>query len=127
MGHPPFHASEPTTSLPYFKNKVSFILVLSELGARLGSMPEACSSAPASIVGLALTLDPAHPALNPTLAVLRQHSGVTLGEYQAPFLPLVLESAALRSDHAWLESLPAVRAVDVAFVEIASGTVPSAY
>lgn len=76
------------------------------------------TSTPTSVLGLALTFDPASPALVDTLARLRTRPGLTLETPQMPFVAAALESADPRTDHAWLEALPGVVAVDVAFVEV---------
>lgn len=71
-----------------------------------------------SLLGLALTFDPASPDLVDTLATLRARPGFVLAEPQMPFAALTVETNDTRRDHAWLESLAAVVAVDVAFVEV---------
>lgn len=78
------------------------------------------SPPPTSILGLALTLDPVAPELPATLAELRSRVGAVLEEPQWPYAALVLETTDPRGDHAWLESLPGVCAVDVVFVEVLS-------
>lgn len=83
-------------------------------------MSAALSTPPTSVLGLALTFHPSSPALPNTLAQLRAHPGIVLDEPQMPFAALVLETTDPRRDHAWLESLPGVLAVDVAFVEVVS-------
>jgi hypothetical protein len=84
------------------------------------------STSPTSILGLALTLDPASPALPDTIAMLHARPGLVLGEVQLPFAAVALETDDPRGDHAWLESLPGIVAVDVAFVEVLSETDPAA-
>ncbi len=81
-------------------------------------MPAPRSIPPPSVVGLTLTLDPTSPALPATLETLRARPGLTLREPRMPFAALALESDDTRRDHAWLESLPAVIAVDVVFIEV---------
>ena len=73
---------------------------------------------PVSVLGLALTLDTASSSLASTLAVLRAHPGLVMEKPQLPFAAVALETTDPRADHAWLESLPAVLAVDVVFVEL---------
>lgn len=80
------------------------------------------STSPTSILGLALTLDPAAAALPSTIAALHARPGLVLGEVQLPFAAVALETDDPRGDHSWLESLPGVVAVDVAFVEVLSET-----
>lgn len=75
-------------------------------------------AAPASILGLALTLDFTCREIVGTLSTIRARPGVELDEPRPPFVALVLETTDARADHAWLESLPGVVAVDVVFVEV---------
>lgn len=89
-------------------------------------MATSLPSSPPSILGLTLTLDPAAPAWPETLATLRAREGVSLEEPRMPFVALALETDDPRRDHAWLESLPGVVAVDVAFVEVLAD-VPSTH
>lgn len=82
-------------------------------------MPVSCFTPPPSVLGLALTLDIASPALADTLAVLRTRRGLLLEEpLQLPFAAVALETTDVRGEHAWLERLPGVLAVDVVFVEV---------
>lgn len=83
-------------------------------------MSASLSTPPTSVLGLALTLDPASPGLPDTIAMLHARPGLVLGEVQLPFAAIALETADPRGDHAWLESLPGIVAVDVAFVEVVS-------
>jgi hypothetical protein len=52
------------------------------------------------------------------LEALRAELGVELGELREGWLPVVAEIQDPRELHAWLENLPGVLFVDVAFVEI---------
>ncbi|MBE2214861.1 MAG: hypothetical protein IAE82_13390 [Opitutaceae bacterium] len=81
-------------------------------------MSASLSTAPTSVLGLALTFDPTAPELPETLATLRARPGLVLEEPQMPFAALALETTDPRGDHAWLESLAGVLAVDVVFVEV---------
>jgi len=84
------------------------------------AMSATLSTPPTSVLGLALTLDVAAPALAETLATLRARPGLVLEEPRLPFAAVALETTDARGDHAWLESLPGVLAVDVVFVEVLS-------
>lgn len=85
-------------------------------------MPAPCSSPSPSVLGLVLTLDPASSGLTDTLRTLRTRRGLMMEEPHLPFAAVALESTDPRGDHAWLEALPGVTAVDVVFVEIAAET-----
>jgi hypothetical protein len=72
------------------------------------------------IIGLVLTLPPSAPDRAALLATLAARSDLRLGEPQEHLLPLAAETSDPQSLHRELENLPGVRAVDVAFVEVAA-------
>lgn len=90
----------------------------------LEAMPVAPDLSATSVLGLVLTLDPASPGLPATLATLHAHPDATLEAPRMPYVALSIETADTRSTHAWLETLPGVLAVDVAFVEVSSHSAP---
>jgi hypothetical protein len=74
------------------------------------------------VIGLVLTLPPSAADRAVLIAALAGRSDLRLGEPQAHLLPLTAETSDPQSLHRELENFPGVRAVDVAFVEVASAS-----
>jgi hypothetical protein len=72
------------------------------------------------VLGLVLALPAAGPRRDALLAALAGRPELRLGSPQAHLLPLTAEVGNPMELHRWLESLPDVGAVDVAFVEVAA-------
>lgn len=70
------------------------------------------------VIGLVLTLATGTPAEAAALAALRTRAEIELGARQDHWLPLVAATPFPRELHRWVESLPGVEHVDVAFVEL---------
>ncbi len=71
-----------------------------------------------SVVSLVVHLAKDPPLRLAALAALRAHPAVELGAISGALLPLVAEIPAPMEFHRWVESLPGVTFVDVAFVEV---------
>lgn len=74
---------------------------------------------PELVVSLVVTLAPAAPARAAALAALRTRAELEIGALTEHWLPVVAVTPFPRELHRWVESLPGVTCVDVAFVEIA--------
>ncbi len=70
------------------------------------------------VISLVLRLREEEALRTATLAALRAHIGLELGAVCESWVPLVAETPDPRELHRWLESLPGVASVDVAFVEV---------
>ncbi|MDQ8202412.1 hypothetical protein [Pelagicoccus sp. SDUM812003] len=68
---------------------------------------------PLSSLVVTLSRDPDLARL--ALDRIRDKRGLTLGELEGQYLPLVIEDADARPIHRWLEALPGVENVDVVF------------
>lgn len=66
--------------------------------------------------GLVVTLSRDEATAQSTLAQIKNHPAVTVGELQKNYLPVALENTDARPIHEWLESLPGVLQADVVFV-----------
>jgi hypothetical protein len=71
------------------------------------------------VLGLVLALPPEGPEREQVLAALAARPELRLGAPQGHLLPFTTEAADPMELHRWLEALPGVAAVDVAFVEVA--------
>ncbi len=72
------------------------------------------------LISLAVRLHEDANLRDAALAVLRTRSDLQLGNLHELWLPVVAETLSPIELHAWLESLPGVISVDVAFVEVTS-------
>ncbi len=79
--------------------------------------PSAPTPSPA-VVSLVLHLRDDVLLRQSALAALRAHPAVELGALSGALLPLVAEVPVPMEFHRWIESLPGVAYVDVAFVEV---------
>lgn len=70
------------------------------------------------VLGLVLSLPAAGPLRAAVAAALAARPDLRPGEPRGHLLPLTAETADPLALHRWLESLPGVLAVDVAFVEV---------
>jgi hypothetical protein len=73
------------------------------------------------VLGLVLSLPPPGPIRESLLASLAAQPALRLGAPQEHLLPLTAEAADPMELHRWLEALPGIGAVDVAFVEVSPG------
>ncbi len=71
-----------------------------------------------SVVSLVVHLSEVPPLRAAALAALRAHPAVELGPVSGSLLPLVAEVPVPMEFHRWIESVPGVTFVDVAFVEV---------
>jgi hypothetical protein len=73
------------------------------------------------VLGLVLALPPPGSVRDSLLATLTAHPDLRIGAPQGHLLPLTAEATDPMELHRWLEALPGIGAVDVAFVEVAPG------
>lgn len=71
------------------------------------------------VLGLVLSLPPAGPVRDTLFAALNARPNLRCGQPQGHLLPLTAEAEDAMELHRWLEALPGIGAVDVAFVEVA--------
>ncbi len=83
-------------------------------------MPPTAPTPSPAVVSLVLHLRDDVLLRRAALSALRAHPAVELGPVSGPLLPLVAEVPAPMEFHRWIESLPGVAFVDVAFVELVS-------
>ena len=77
------------------------------------------------MISLAVRLHEDANLRDAALAVLKTRADLQLGNLQDLWLPLVAETLSPTELHAWLESLPGVISVYVAFVEVTSAPEPT--
>lgn len=76
------------------------------------------SAANPVVLGLVLALPAAGPRRESCLAAIAARPDLRPGEPRGHLLPLTAETDDPLALHRWLEALPGVLAVDVAFVEV---------
>ncbi len=79
------------------------------------------------VLGLVLSLPATGPQRASALAALAAHPDLRPGEPRGHLLPLTAETVDPMALHRWLEALPGVLAVDVAFVEVDPPAPPSPF
>jgi hypothetical protein len=77
------------------------------------------------VLGLVLALPAAGPLRASALAAIAARSDLRPGEPRGHLLPLTAETDDPLALHRWLEALPGILAVDVAFVEVDQPATPS--
>ncbi|MBK8476143.1 MAG: hypothetical protein IPL39_07450 [Opitutaceae bacterium] len=81
-------------------------------------MPPPVTTPEPVVISLVLRLREEDALRTTTLATLRAQVGLELGAIRDSWIPLVAETPDPRELHRWLESLPGLASVDVAFVEV---------
>ncbi|MBK8477212.1 MAG: hypothetical protein IPL39_13225 [Opitutaceae bacterium] len=81
-------------------------------------MPPPVTNPEPVVISLVLRLHEEDALPTATLAALRAHPSLEIGTVCDSWVPLVAETPDPRELHRWLESLPGVASVDVAFVEV---------
>lgn len=77
------------------------------------------------VLGLVLALPAEAAPRDALLGRLQARPGLRLGSPQGHLLPLTAEAADPMELHRWLEALPGMGAVDVAFVEVTPDDTPA--
>ncbi len=81
-------------------------------------MPPPATTPEPVLISLAVRLHEDANLRDAALAVLKTRPDLQLGTLHERWLPLVAETFSPLELHAWVESLPGVLAVEVAFVEV---------
>ena len=70
---------------------------------------------PTALSSLVITLSGDEPKASQAIRWISGHDNLVAGQPEGRYLPVVLQGADARPIHKWLESLPGVEYVDVAF------------
>lgn len=82
--------------------------------------PQASADDAPVVIGLVLSVEPDCPADLVLQRQLRACPELAIGDRQGAWIPCTATTRDPRVLHAWLESLPGIRAVDVVFTEVAT-------